>query len=190
MCGGGPFEDFFTKTLPSKLIHTGIPVAGQVVGSLVGSATGNPLLGMAGSYAGKRAGKRIADEVGRATGRGLVDTGLAIAKNVGKRVAKKVVSSASKKAKDLAMKAIDTAEYRAKEFIGEGIFSSNVGSGIYPAGVNLRRGGAIDAPIQLGSPYIKTSNPSFHPFKETYNPFASNSSVMRMPKSGGMIIKK
>jgi hypothetical protein len=189
MCGGGPFEDFFTKTLPSKLIHTGIPVAGQVVGSLVGSATGNPLLGMAGSYAGKRAGKRNADDVGRATGRGLVDTGVAIAKNVGKRVAKKVVSSASKKAKDLAMKAIDTAEYGAKEFIGEGIFPSGVGSGIYPAGVNLRRGGAIDAPIQLGSPYMKNNSPAFDPFKPTYNPFASNSGVMRMPKSGGMIVK-
>ena len=87
------------------------------------------------------------------------------------------------------MKAIDTAEYGAKEFIGEGIFPSGVGSGIYPAGVNLRRGGAIDAPIQLGSPYIKGSSPSFHPFKETYNPFASNSGVHRMPKSGGMIVK-
>jgi hypothetical protein len=187
--GKGAFEDFFTKTLPSGLIHQGIPVAGQVVGSLVGSATGNPLLGMAGSYAGKQVGQRIADKVGRATGRGLMDTGIAIAKSVGKRVAKKVVSASAKKAKDLALKAIDTAESGAHEFIGEGIYPAGVGGGIYPAGVNLRRGGALEDPIQLGSPYIQVNSPAFHPFKPTFNPFASNSSVQRLPKSGGMIVR-
>jgi len=183
-------QQFFTQTLPSGLIHEGIPIAGQAVGSLVGVASGNPLLGMAGSQGGKYIGKKIADRVGRATGRGLVDTGISIAKSVGKRVAKKVVSAAAKKAKDLATKAIDTAESGAHEFIGEGIFPAGVsGGGIYPAGVNLRRGGGVEDPIQLGSPYIQVNSPAFHPFKPTYNPFASNSAVQRMPKSGGMIVR-
>jgi hypothetical protein len=197
--GGGPFDfldprkngaqQFFTQTLPSELIHQGIPVAGQAIGSMVGNATGNPLLGMAGSQVGKYAGQKIANRVGRATGRGLMDVGVSIAKSVGKRVAKKVVSVAAKKAKDLATRAIDTAESGAKEFIGEGIFPAGVGGGIYPAGVNLRRGGGVEDPIQLGSPYIQVNSPAFHPFKPTYNPFASNSAVQRMPKSGGMIVR-
>jgi len=188
--GSGAFEDFFTKTLPSKLIHQGIPLAGQTIGSLVGAATGNPLLGMAGSQVGKYAGQKIANRVARDTGRGLMDTGISIAKHVGKRAAKRVVSVAAKKAKDLATKAIDSVETGAKEFIGEGIFPAGVsGGGIYPAGVNLRRGGGIDEPIQLGSPYISVNSPAFHPFKETYNPFASNSAVQRMPKSGGLIVR-
>jgi len=181
--GKGAFEDFFTKTLPSKLIHQGIPLAGQVVGSLVGPATGNPLLGMAGSYAGKQIGERISQRVGKATGRGL---GTDIATSVAKRVAKKVVSTAAKKAKQM----IDTAESGVNEFIGEGIFPAGVsGTGIYPAGVNLRRGGGVEDPIQLGSPYIQVNSPAFHPYKPIYNPFASNSAVQRMPKSGGMIVR-
>jgi hypothetical protein len=118
-----------------------------------------------------------------------MDTGIAIAKSVGKRVAKKVVSASAQKAKQLALKAIDTAESGAHEFIGEGIYPAGVGGGIYPAGVNLRRGGALEDPIQLGSPYIQVNSPAFHPFKPTFNPFATNSSVQRMPKSGGMIVR-
>jgi hypothetical protein len=188
--GSGAFEDFFTKTLPSKLIHQGIPIAGQTIGSLAGTATGSPLIGFAGSQAGKYAGQKLAEKIGRDTGRGLMDVGVSIAKQVGKRVGKKLVSAAAAKAKQLAMKAIDTAESGAHEFIGEGIFPAGVsGGGIYPAGVNLRRGGGMDEPIQLGSPYIAVNSPAFHPFKETYNPFASNSAVQRMPKSGGVIVK-
>ena len=197
--GGGPFDfldpkknganRFFTTTLPSTLIHEGIPIAGQTVGSMLGTATGSPLLGMAGSMAGKYAGQKLAEKVGRETGRGLMDVGVSIAKQVGKRVGKKLVSAAAAKAKQLAMKAIDTAESGAKEFIGEGIFPSGVGGGIYPAGVNLRRGGGMADPIQQGSPYIAVNSPAFHPFKETYNPFATNSAVQRMPKSGGMMVR-
>ena len=87
------------------------------------------------------------------------------------------------------MKAIDMAESGVKEFIGEGLFPANVGSGIFPAGVNLRRGGALETPIQLGSPYISVNSPAFHPFKPTFNPFATNSSVQGVPKSGGRIVK-
>jgi hypothetical protein len=188
--GSGAFEDFFTKTLPSKLIHQGIPIAGQTIGSLAGTATGSPLIGFAGSQAGKYAGQKLAEKIGRDTGRGLMDVGVSIAKQVGKRVGKKLVSAAAAKAKQLAMKAIDTAESGAHEFIGEGIFPAGVsGGGIYPAGVNLRRGGGMADPIQQGSPYIAVNSPAFHPFKETYNPFATNSAVQRMPKSGGMMVR-
>ena len=103
--------------------------------------------------------------------------------------AKKAEVASAKKAKDLALKAIDTAESGVKDFIGEGIFPAGTGSGIYPAGVNLRRGGALEDPIQLGSPYIQVNSPAFHPFKPTFNPFATNSSVQRTPKSGGMIVR-
>jgi len=72
---------------------------------------------------------------------------------------------------------------------GKGIMPAGVGSGIMPAGVNLRKGsGMNDAPIQLGSPYVQMSSPSFHPV-QLPNPFVSNNYVMRQAKTGGMIIK-
>jgi hypothetical protein len=72
---------------------------------------------------------------------------------------------------------------------GKGIMPAGVGSGIMPAGVNLRKGsGMNDSPIQLGTPYISTSSPSFNPV-QLPNPFVSNNYVMRQAKTGGMIVK-
>jgi len=66
-------NQFFTETLPSSLIHDGIPIAGQVVGSVLGSVAsgGDPLAGMVGSQLGKYGGTKLADYVGKETGRGL-----------------------------------------------------------------------------------------------------------------------
>jgi len=148
-------NQFFTDTLPSTLIHDGIPLAGQVIGSVIGSATGDPLGSVVGSQIGKYGGQKLADYVGKETGRGI------------KRLAKRGVSLA--KAREASS---------GHEFIGDGIF---------PAGVNLSRGGSIDM-IQLGSPYIQTSSPAFHPYKQQYNPFASNLAVQQAPKSGRIIM--
>ena len=72
--------------------------------------------------------------------------------------------------------------------MGEGIMPANVGSGIMPAGVNLRRGGQLEAPIQLGTPYITRDSPAFNPV-QLPNQFVSNNFVMRQAKAGGMIVK-
>jgi len=71
---GDDIKDFGTKTLPSTLIHQGIPVAGSVLGGVAGEALapeGGPVSGIVGSQLGKQAGNMIADKVGKETGYGL-----------------------------------------------------------------------------------------------------------------------
>lgn len=70
----GKVATFFEKTVPSALIHTGIPIAGQVLGALGGTALApesGPVAGMAGSFAGKQAGNMLANKIGKMTGLGV-----------------------------------------------------------------------------------------------------------------------
>lgn len=74
MHGQGLFGDignFFSRTVPSTLIHRGLPEAGAVLGGMAGSELGGPLGGLAGSKLGRMAGRRLADETGRRTGYGV-----------------------------------------------------------------------------------------------------------------------
>jgi hypothetical protein len=74
--------------------------------------------------------------------------------------------------------------------IGEGIYPANTGGGIYPAGVNLRRGsGMNEAPIQTGSPYLQRGSPGWNPYIPTQNPFTTNTMVGRATKGSGMIVR-
>lgn len=74
MHGQGLFGDmgnFFSRTVPSTLIHRGLPEAGAVLGGMAGAELGGPLGGFAGSKLGRMAGRRLADETGRRTGYGV-----------------------------------------------------------------------------------------------------------------------
>ena len=74
MHGSGLFGDmgqFFSRTVPSTLIHRGLPEAGAVLGGMAGAELGGPMGGLAGSQLGRMAGRRLADETGRRTGYGV-----------------------------------------------------------------------------------------------------------------------
>jgi hypothetical protein len=77
MHGQGLFGDignFFSRTVPSTLIHQGLPEAGSVLGGLAGEAIApelGPVSGFVGSKLGRMAGKKLADETGRRTGYGV-----------------------------------------------------------------------------------------------------------------------
>ena len=76
---------------------------------------------------------------------------------------------------------------QGRKIEGDGIFAA--GSGVYPAGVNLKRGSGMNSEIiQTGSPYIMQSSPAFNPVQLS-NPFVSNNTVMRQAKSGGKTIR-
>jgi hypothetical protein len=185
-------ERFFSQTLPNTLIDEGIPIAVGAAGSTIGAATGNPLLGLAGSMAGKELGKEAARRIRRKQGRGIADLAMEVGKQVAKKVAKKVISYGAKKARQGTASLIDRAEKFGNEMVGEGIMPANVGGGIIPAGVNLRRGGALganDAPIQTGVPYLQKGAPGWNPYVPSQNPFATNTMVMRQAKSGGRIVR-
>jgi hypothetical protein len=67
---GEGFGDFFKKTLPSGLIHQGIPILGTVAGTALGSIAG-PVSSVIGSQIGAQAGEALADDIGRKTGYGI-----------------------------------------------------------------------------------------------------------------------
>jgi hypothetical protein len=67
---GTAFENFFTKTLPSGLIHKGLPIVGSVAGSTLGAIAG-PISGLVGAEVGSKAGELLADDIGRKTGYGM-----------------------------------------------------------------------------------------------------------------------
>jgi hypothetical protein len=74
MHGQGLFGDignFFSRKVPSMLIHQGLPEAGAVLGGMAGAELGGPLGGLAGSKLGRLGGKKLAEETGRRTGYGL-----------------------------------------------------------------------------------------------------------------------
>jgi hypothetical protein len=185
--GKGVFDGvnkFFTQTLPNSLVDVAVPGVIEAVGSAGGAYLGGPAGAMVGKYAGSRAGEAAARRIRKAQGRGLMTD---IAKAVAKKVAKKAVSYAGKKAKQGANYLIDRVESGANEMIGDGIYPA--GTGIYPAGVNLRKGSGMNPPvIQTGTPYISRSSPAFNPV-QLPNPFVSNSTVMRQAKTGGKIIR-
>jgi hypothetical protein len=71
---GGDANQFFTRQLPSTLIHQGIPAVAGVLGGLAGEALvpeGGPVSGFVGNQIGKQFGKMGADELGRQTGYGF-----------------------------------------------------------------------------------------------------------------------
>ena len=77
---GDSINHTFTQTIPSALIHQGIPMAGQYAGSALGSLAGaelGPVGSIAGGYAGsqlgKNAGDQLANYVGKQTGYGIGD---------------------------------------------------------------------------------------------------------------------
>jgi hypothetical protein len=113
-----------------------------------------------------------------------------IEQQVAKKAAKKLISYGAKKAKQGAASLVDRAEKFGYEMVGDGMMPANVGGGILPAGVNLRRGGGMnDAPIQTGSPYLQIGAPGFKPYVPSQNPFTTNTLVMRQPKHGGKIVR-
>ena len=69
--GGGDFEDFFTRKVPSTLIRQGIPLAGTVAGAALGSYLGGPLGAAPGAITGEMAGEAVGNYVGDKTGYGL-----------------------------------------------------------------------------------------------------------------------
>jgi len=71
---GGEANKFFTRTLPSTLIHQGIPAVSGALGGLAGEALfpeGGFVSGIIGNQIGKQLGNVGADELGRATGYGF-----------------------------------------------------------------------------------------------------------------------
>jgi len=71
---GGDANKFFTRQLPSFLIHQGIPEATGYLGGLAAEALvpeGGPISFFAGKQLGKYAGQKGADELGRQTGYGF-----------------------------------------------------------------------------------------------------------------------
>jgi hypothetical protein len=74
MHGQGLFGDignFFSRKVPSMLIHQGLPEAGAVIGSAGGSYLGGPMGSIVGSELGRRGGEKLAQETGRRTGYGV-----------------------------------------------------------------------------------------------------------------------
>jgi hypothetical protein len=74
MHGQGLFGDigkFFSRKVPSMLIHQGLPEAGAAIGSAGGSYLGGPMGSIVGSELGRRGGERLAAETGRRTGYGV-----------------------------------------------------------------------------------------------------------------------
>jgi len=80
-------NQFFTRDLPSDLIHQGLPIAGATLGGIAGAELG-PIGSMAGSYAGQQAGKATADKIGELYGYGLYSD----MKKAGKAALKKQIS--------------------------------------------------------------------------------------------------
>lgn len=65
-------KKFFTRTVPSALIHQGIPAVSSAIGSALGTATtGNPLGTAIGAKTGNILGNQLADYVGNETGYGF-----------------------------------------------------------------------------------------------------------------------
>jgi len=74
MHGQGLFGDignFFSRTVPSALIHQGLPEAGSTLGGVAGSYYGGPMGGIVGSEVGRMGGEKLAEETGRRTGYGV-----------------------------------------------------------------------------------------------------------------------
>ena len=67
---GQETEHFGTRTLPSYLIHKGIPAVTQGIGTVAGSPAGF-FGGVAGGMAGKEVGERLANYTGDKTGYGI-----------------------------------------------------------------------------------------------------------------------
>ena len=74
MHGQGLFGDigqFFSRKVPSVLIHQGLPEAGAVLGGMAGSELGGPMGSIVGSKLGRLGGQQLAQETGRRTGYGV-----------------------------------------------------------------------------------------------------------------------
>ena len=78
---------FFTRDLPSGLIHQGLPAAGATLGGIAGAELG-PVGSMAGAYAGRKAGEATANKIGELYGYGLYSD----MKKAGKAALKKQIS--------------------------------------------------------------------------------------------------
>jgi hypothetical protein len=66
----GDIGNFFSRKVPSMLIHQGLPEAGAVMGGVAGSEFG-PFGSIVGSKLGRLGGERLAQETGRRTGYGV-----------------------------------------------------------------------------------------------------------------------
>lgn len=64
-------KHFGERTLPSYLIHTGIPAVSSALGGAGGEVLGGPLGGIIGATAGKEAGNALANYTGNKTGYGI-----------------------------------------------------------------------------------------------------------------------
>jgi phage tail tape-measure protein len=80
-------NQFFTRDLPSGLIHQGLPAVGATLGGIAGAELG-PVGSMAGAYAGRKAGEATADKMGELYGYGLYSD----LKKAGKAALKKQIA--------------------------------------------------------------------------------------------------
>jgi hypothetical protein len=94
MHGQGLFGDignFFTRKLPSTLIHQGLPAAGATLGGVAGAELGGPMGSIVGSKLGRMGGEQLAAETGRRTGYGVGGTKGSVKKGRGSAsIAKKM----------------------------------------------------------------------------------------------------
>jgi hypothetical protein len=80
-------NQFFTRDLPSGLIHQGLPAVGATLGGIAGAELG-PVGSMAGAYAGRKAGEATANKIGELYGYGLYSD----LKKAGKAALKKQIA--------------------------------------------------------------------------------------------------
>jgi hypothetical protein len=80
-------NQFFTRDLPSGLIHQGLPAVGATLGGIAWAELG-PVGSMAGAYAGRKAGEATANKIGELYGYGLYSD----LKKAGKAALKKQIS--------------------------------------------------------------------------------------------------
>ena len=78
---------FFTRDLPSSLIHQGLPVVGATLGGIAGAELG-PVGSMGGAYIGRKAGEATAKKIGKLYGYGLHSDLKKVEKAALKRVSK------------------------------------------------------------------------------------------------------
>jgi hypothetical protein len=80
-------NQFFTRDLPSGLIHQGLPAVGATFRGIAGAELG-PVGSLTGAYAGRKAGQMTADKIGELYGYGLYSA----LKKAGKAALKKQIS--------------------------------------------------------------------------------------------------
>jgi hypothetical protein len=183
------FSPDLGRKIAKVLINEAVPALIQTAtSSAVGGVTGNPYLGMvAGQTAGKTAGEEARDAINKRAGFGmkkvpirqgmvkvgcgrskrLIDQQFSI-KDAGNFVMKELPSAFGGSIMSDAMDMMPQVSVGFRKKRGGSFMPA--GGSIYPAG---KYGGMLatdmDAPIQLGSPYINTNSPANNPFMPSHS---------------------